>query len=324
MDSRVKNVSAAFSWADEVEREEEEQARFQEHQKQKPDPFGSARPREVVLLEKGIDWRKLDFHLQQPSHKRQLDPPYGKQCKENIPAFAALDRIPSVTPSKSLKTELEDANSEVKRSEILRVPLATESQIPATFVPPLRYPPKNVIPSLSESGFHYYLHELGDGQQDFNNKKPEKENAFHQQGSQRVHCSQNNRGSHILPHCHRQILQAEKGSQFKENNENFKLGQSAVNGKNLRKTVASRRQHSDSAIERPCKNLQEDYAVSHGVRQSLTNHSCAGATSIKQKNGLERFVAKRSRSTEFRLMAGEAWNQSLVVKRRKGSEMKGN
>ncbi|KAI5565111.1 hypothetical protein BDE02_14G102700 [Populus trichocarpa] len=305
VDREIKNGSAAFSWADEVEKEEEEQARFQENQKQKPNPFGSARPREVVLQEKGIDWRKLDFHLQLPSHIRQLDDP--KLCKEKIPASAApgIDRIHSVTPSKCLKHEMEDANSDLKRGEILRVPLAVQNQNPVPFVPPLRYPPKNVIPSLSESGFHYYLHELSDGQQDFKNKKPlkpEKENAFHQQGSKRVYCFQNNRGSHILPHYHRQILQAEQGSQFKENYENFKLGQSVVNGKNLRKTAASRIQHSDSAIERPCKNLQEDYAVSHGVRQSLTDHSCAGGASIKQKNGLERSVAKRSSGTEFSLM----------------------
>jgi hypothetical protein len=70
VDREIKNGSAAFSWADEVEKEEEEQARFQENQKQKPNPFGSARPREVVLQEKGIDWRKLDFHLQLPSHIR--------------------------------------------------------------------------------------------------------------------------------------------------------------------------------------------------------------------------------------------------------------
>jgi hypothetical protein len=70
VDREIKNGSAAFSWADEVEKEEEEQARFQENQKQKPNPFGSARPREVVLQEKGIDWRKLDFDLQLPSHIR--------------------------------------------------------------------------------------------------------------------------------------------------------------------------------------------------------------------------------------------------------------
>ncbi|KAJ6343723.1 hypothetical protein OIU76_005466 [Salix suchowensis] len=160
----IKNGSAAFSWADEVEKEEEEQARFQEHQKQKPNPFGSARPREVVLQEKGIDWRKFDFDCQLPSHIRQLDDP-----KEKIPVSAApgIDRIHSDTPSKCLKLELEGANSDLKRSEILRVPLAVWNQIPVPFVPPLRYPPKNVIPSLSESGFHYYLHESGKGQQDF-------------------------------------------------------------------------------------------------------------------------------------------------------------
>ncbi|KAJ6680103.1 hypothetical protein OIU79_019752 [Salix purpurea] len=253
VDGEIKNGSAAFSWADEVEKEEEEQARFQEHQKQKPNPFGSARPREVVLQEKGIDWRKFDFDCQLPSHIRQLDGP-----KEKIPVSAApgIDRIHSETPSKCLKLELDGANSDLKRSEILRVPLAVWNQIPVPFVPPLRYPPKNVIPSLSESGFHYYLHESGKGQQDFKNKrplKPEKENASHQQGSQRVHCSQNNRGSHILPHYHRQILQAGQGSQFKENYANFKLGKSVVNGKNSRKTAASRIQHSDSAIERPSK-----------------------------------------------------------------------
>ncbi|KAF9669283.1 hypothetical protein SADUNF_Sadunf14G0091600 [Salix dunnii] len=297
VDSEIKNGSAAFSWADEVEKEEEEQARFQEHQKQKPNPFGSARPREVVLQEKGIDWRRFDFDCQLPSHIRQLDDPNLRNEKIPVPAAPGTDRIHSVTPSKCLKLELEGANSDLKRSEILRVPLAVQNQIPVPvpFVPPLRYPPKNVIPSLSESGFHYYLHESGNGQQDFKNKrplKPEKENASHQQGSQRVHCSQNNRGRHILPHYHRQILQAEQGSKFKENWVNYKLGQSVVNGKNSRKTAASRIRHSDSAIGRPCKNLQEDYGVSREIRQSLTNHSCVVGTNIKQKNGLERSVAR--------------------------------
>ncbi|XP_011014629.1 PREDICTED: uncharacterized protein LOC105118383 [Populus euphratica] len=317
VDSRIKNVSAAFSWADEVEREEEEQARFQEHQKQKPDPFGSARPREVVLLEKGIDWRKLDIHLQQPSHKRQLDPPYGKQCKENIPAFAAsgIERIPSVTPSKSLKTELEDANSELKRSEILRVPLATESQIPATFVPPLRYPPKNAIPSLSESGFHYYLQELDKGQHGFQSKlplKPGKENTFHQQVPQKDRCFQNlNQGSHTHPHYHRQILQAERRSQV-EDKISFRLWQSGGSGKNLRKPDASRlQQDTDSATEKLGKNLQGNDAVRQGARQILTKSSCAGGTNIKQRNGLERSVAKRSSGTKF--------NVIVQVRKRRGN-----
>ena len=64
-----------FSWADEVEREEREQAATMQQQQQppppeeakreqiKPDPFGAARPREVVLAEKGVDWRARDREL---------------------------------------------------------------------------------------------------------------------------------------------------------------------------------------------------------------------------------------------------------------------
>ncbi|RLN23080.1 hypothetical protein C2845_PM07G07900 [Panicum miliaceum] len=61
-----------FSWADEVEREEREQAAMQQQQQQeeeakreqiKADPFGAARPREVVLAEKGVDWRARDREL---------------------------------------------------------------------------------------------------------------------------------------------------------------------------------------------------------------------------------------------------------------------
>ncbi|CAK7348383.1 unnamed protein product [Dovyalis caffra] len=255
VDRQMKNGSAAFSWADEVEKEEEEQARFQEQQKQKSNRFGSARPREVVFQEKGIDWRKLDFHLQQPSHMRHLDDP--KLCKENISASAApgIDRMHSLTPSKCLKHEAQDANSELERSEIALVPLATRNQIAVLFVPPLRYPPKNVIPSLSESGFHYYLHKLDKGQQGFQSKRPpkhEKENTFHHQGPRRVHCSQNlNPASHIRPQHHRQILQAVQRCQLKENCINFKLGQSVGNGKNLKKSAARRiQQVSDSATER--------------------------------------------------------------------------
>ncbi|GLU07302.1 hypothetical protein SLE2022_242650 [Rubroshorea leprosula] len=63
---------ALLSWADEVEKEEEVAAAAAvatatAQQKQKSDPFAFARPREVVLQEKGIDWRKLDTNLEQPS-----------------------------------------------------------------------------------------------------------------------------------------------------------------------------------------------------------------------------------------------------------------
>lgn len=52
-----------LSWADEVEREEREevsQSQSQSQSRQKSNPFGSARPREIVLQERGIDWRILD------------------------------------------------------------------------------------------------------------------------------------------------------------------------------------------------------------------------------------------------------------------------
>jgi hypothetical protein len=67
---RESKYGFALSWADEVEKEEEEAAQTQEHQTQKTNPFGSARPREVVLQERGIDWRKLDQDLQPPSNIR--------------------------------------------------------------------------------------------------------------------------------------------------------------------------------------------------------------------------------------------------------------
>lgn len=58
-----------FSWADEVEKEEALQSQIEKKKEEeslgkKPNPFGSARPREVVLQERGIDWRSLDtsFH----------------------------------------------------------------------------------------------------------------------------------------------------------------------------------------------------------------------------------------------------------------------
>lgn len=74
MERESKYGFEAFSWADEVEKEEEEEAQAQLHQiqKQKTNPFGSARPREVVLQERGIDWRKLDQDLIHLSNIRCL------------------------------------------------------------------------------------------------------------------------------------------------------------------------------------------------------------------------------------------------------------
>ncbi|KAF8661810.1 hypothetical protein HU200_056765 [Digitaria exilis] len=70
-DAKTK-IRFDFSWADEVEREEREQVAMQQVRRMeekkreqiKPDPFGAARPREVVLAEKGVDWRARDLELE--------------------------------------------------------------------------------------------------------------------------------------------------------------------------------------------------------------------------------------------------------------------
>ncbi|KAJ4727769.1 Eukaryotic initiation factor [Melia azedarach] len=60
---------SALSWADEVELEEAAAAAAgaQAHSVQKPNPFGNARPREVVLQERGVDWKNIDNEIEQPS-----------------------------------------------------------------------------------------------------------------------------------------------------------------------------------------------------------------------------------------------------------------
>lgn len=69
-EGKLERYGSSSSWADEVEREEREEAQKQsirlfesKTRSRKPNPFGAARPREVVLEEKGVDWRKLDQDL---------------------------------------------------------------------------------------------------------------------------------------------------------------------------------------------------------------------------------------------------------------------
>ncbi|MBA0636343.1 hypothetical protein Godav_005307 [Gossypium davidsonii] len=100
-----------FSWADEVEKEEQEAAVAQ--WQKKPNPFGSARPREVVLQEKGIDWRQLDLHLQQASPLPLQEP------RSRNPQPVIVTSTPQI-------------------------------QSPISLVPPLRYPPKYVAGFLYE------------------------------------------------------------------------------------------------------------------------------------------------------------------------------
>ncbi|CAL4950242.1 unnamed protein product [Urochloa decumbens] len=98
-----------FSWADEVEREEREQAAMQQQappQKEakrdqiKPDPFGAARPREVVLAEKGVDWRARDRELELAAAPR---PPRsaarGRKRDAAAAAEAASTRASGVSAS---------------------------------------------------------------------------------------------------------------------------------------------------------------------------------------------------------------------------------
>ncbi|KAL4339741.1 hypothetical protein GQ457_08G021690 [Hibiscus cannabinus] len=131
MVGRESKGGAVFSWADEVEKEEQEAAAAatgQQGQK-KPNPFGSARPREVVLQDKGIDWRQLDLHLQQPSPSPS---PSGngfhqneKLQKQSSPQLVTLSPHPQVTLSPRIRS-------------------------PILCAPPLRYPPKYVAGLLYE------------------------------------------------------------------------------------------------------------------------------------------------------------------------------
>ncbi|KAK8650661.1 hypothetical protein V6N13_140289 [Hibiscus sabdariffa] len=129
MVGRENKGGAVFSWADEVEKEEEEEeaaaaATGQQRQK-KPNPFGSARPREVVLQDKGIDWRQLDLHLQQPSPSPNGFHQNEKLQKQSSPQLVTGSPHPQVTLSPRIRS-------------------------PILCAPPLRYPPKYVAGLLYE------------------------------------------------------------------------------------------------------------------------------------------------------------------------------
>ncbi|KDP28230.1 hypothetical protein JCGZ_14001 [Jatropha curcas] len=206
------------SWADEVEKEEEEvaQAQAQLQQKQKPNPFGSARPREIVLQEKGIDWRKLDLHLQQKSPLRQ-EAPNEKSRKENIP----------------------DANLEFNL-------LAARNKMPL-FVPPLRFPPKNMIA--------YNLYGFDNGQQDFHRRSNLKPNGIQRSQS------------------HEQRLQ-----QLKKNGSKVESAQSVGKGGNLqnpRRKFNGNGQHLPSNAK-DWKNIKDGFALGEGAKERLpSNQSCS-------------------------------------------------
>ncbi|KAJ1283510.1 hypothetical protein BS78_03G133400 [Paspalum vaginatum] len=89
-----------FSWADEVEREERERQEEEEQrrrrgagteQQAKADPFGAARPREVVLAEKGVDWRARDRELDLPLRAAPRPPRSRRRAAATAAAGAARD-----------------------------------------------------------------------------------------------------------------------------------------------------------------------------------------------------------------------------------------
>eukprot|EP01018_Ginkgo_biloba_P036820 Gb_28173 [translate_table: standard] len=65
----------------------------------KPNPFGSARPREAVLAEKGLDWRKLDSELEarstsRPSSAHSSRPTSAHSSRPASPSLNAQSEVP--------------------------------------------------------------------------------------------------------------------------------------------------------------------------------------------------------------------------------------
>ncbi|XP_068660421.1 uncharacterized protein [Aristolochia californica] len=144
----LNRLSSGFSWADDVEEEERNLEEEKEKSSKRPNPFGSARPREKVLEEKGIDWRKLDEQLNHSSRDE-------KELKENIPAaivltekkessppkFRCLRQIPPPTKNGRYVPEHRGQTS------VSRKPIEQDL---SALVPPLMYPPRNIMALMAE------------------------------------------------------------------------------------------------------------------------------------------------------------------------------
>ncbi|XP_050238938.1 uncharacterized protein LOC126688324 [Mercurialis annua] len=217
-----------LSWADEVEKEEQQQeeaAQSQLHHNQKPNPFGYAKPREVVLRERGTDWRNLDLHHQQPSILRHESVTENKmEFKENMPVTGLVH---------SEEGKQRDANGGF---DLLAVP----NYMPVIVVPPLRYPPRNIVASMSQPR---HLRELDNGYQAFLQRSNLNMHHSYSNGMQKVQRSQRIGRSK----CHEQKLHFEQESQFKRENNKFQHGQSVGKGRDSQKPVGyGQRQHSDA------------------------------------------------------------------------------
>ncbi|XP_010268051.1 PREDICTED: uncharacterized protein LOC104605124 [Nelumbo nucifera] len=178
---------SSWSWADEVEKEEEEEAQLQRLQQLKPNPFGSARPREVVLEEKGIDWRKMDRKLHEPSNLRE-----NIVLKENIPGPTLPANKKQQFPPRNKAPEQNVTRYGCDRSRAAPL-LPPTIQNLGTSVPPLMYPPKNVTELVEGMQQKPHNSDRLDSHQRFF-QKPERqhephiqrqrENKTHEQGTQ--------------------------------------------------------------------------------------------------------------------------------------------
>nr|XP_019710361.1 uncharacterized protein LOC109506609 [Elaeis guineensis] len=147
-EKKIQRASFGFSWADEVEREEREEEEVkafrrkeEEKSNRKPNPFGPARPREVVLEEKGVDWRKLDEELDFHSNLRK-----NKKKKENI--FMTTAPISKQEHSSMGLRNPNQSKPEIQNA-ITVCPHKLNQHIDE-LVPPLKYPPKNIMALMQQ------------------------------------------------------------------------------------------------------------------------------------------------------------------------------
>ncbi|XXG54003.1 hypothetical protein AAC387_Pa03g1991 [Persea americana] len=136
-------TTTGFSWADEVEKEQEE-AQAQLLHQQKPNPFGSARPREIILEERGINWRSLDYQLQSSKIREEKD-----QSKPIPLAAASVNRNDQFSV---INGGFEQNNRQIQNLRNVHDDITPSSavsfqqkQTTVPLVPKLRYPPKNVL-----------------------------------------------------------------------------------------------------------------------------------------------------------------------------------
>ncbi|XVF22125.1 hypothetical protein REPUB_Repub12eG0146900 [Reevesia pubescens] len=250
----TKFGGSVFSWADEVEKEDEEEAaaatigaggsQAQVHQyKKRPNPFGSARPREVALQEKGIDWTTLDLHLQQPS------PSTSRHESQNEKLWKQSNPQPTITILNSKQPDpvrFRGCPAVSSHSQVILTPQIRSSIL---LVPPLRYPPKYVAGVLFEPGVSNTLNALDSGYQHF---KLEKENRF--QEGRKFHSLKSE--SEMCGNRRRTTSDLVQAKEAQQKGRNRILGESVVYGHNPEADSATRKEkfHSRNALGLPLVN----------------------------------------------------------------------